>query len=178
MEKKAEVKKDLNTKEGDDIKNNVEVDSYIAKLNDDLENQRKKAEEYYESLKRNMADFDNFKKRITKEKDSLYISILADIINEFLPIVDTFEKALEAKCKDEEYKEGTRMIYTQVMELFKKFEVEEISALGEIFDPEFHEAVMSVEDDSKKEKEIVEVFKKGYKMKDKIVRHTLVKVAN
>lgn len=177
----VEQKEGLNENETEEVKVEYDankVEEYIAKLNDDLETQKKKAEEYCDGLKRNMADFDNFKKRINKEKDSLYVSILTDIVEAFLPILDNFETALSAKSKDIEYKKGIEMIYKDIKEVLNNYNVEEIKDLGETFDPEYHEAVMSVTDDSKGEKEIVEVFRKGYKIKDKVVRHSLVKVAN
>lgn len=166
-----------------EIKENVEAaehnkEAYIAKLNEDLEAQKKLAEEYCDSLKRNMAEFDNYKKRMSKEKETLYSSTLSDVILELLPVVDNFEKAKDADCSDETYKTGISMIYTQLIDMLKKQGVEKIPDLGTTFNPEVHEAVMSVQDDEKGEKEIVEVFRTGYKMKDKVVRHSLVKVAN
>lgn len=154
------------------------AEAYIAKLNEDLEAQKKLAEEYYDGLKRNMAEFDNYKKRMNKEKETLYSATLSDVISELLPVVDNFEKAKDAECSDETYKTGISMIYTQLIDMLKKQGVERIPDLGTTFDPEVHEAVMSVQDETKGEKEIVEVFRTGYKMKDKIVRHSLVKVAN
>lgn len=163
----------------DENKNDIsDTDEYIAKLNKDLEEQKKKADEYVDSLKRNMAEFDNFKKRMNKEKESLYISILSDIISNLLPVIDNFEKAKDAECTDNTYKTGVSMIYNQLMELLAKQGVEKIPDLGCSFDPEIHEAVMSVIDETKAEKEIVEVFRTGYRLKDKVVRHSLVKVAN
>ncbi len=178
--KKKEVQEELNeeTINDYDFQSIDDAKSYISKLNEDLDSQKQRAEEYFDSLKRNMADFDNFKKRITKEKDSLYGSILSEVIQNILPIVDNFYNAISAECKDEDYKKGMEMIYKSILDLLKKYNVEEIPSLGETFDPEYHEAVMSVEDDTKAEKEIVEVFRKGYKMGDKVIRHTLVKVAN
>ena len=154
------------------------AEAYIKKLSCDLEAQKKLAEEYCDGLKRNMAEFDNYKKRMSKEKETLYSSTLSDVISELLPVIDNFEKAKDAECSDETYKTGISMIYTQLIDMLKKQGVERIPDLGETFNPELHEAVMSVEDDKKGEKEIVEVFRTGYKMKDKVVRHSLVKVAN
>lgn len=159
----------------------TEVDNeqaFIDKLNQDLEEQRKKADEYYESLRRNMAEFDNFKKRIAKEKDNMYLSVVSEVIGAILPVVDNFEKAVAAESKDEKYKEGIELIYRDLMAMLKKYNVEPIEDMGCTFDPEYHEAVMSVTDETKGEKEIVEVFRRGYKLGDKVVRHTLVKVAN
>lgn len=164
----------------DDIKQDgiIDKDEYIAKLNDDLNEQKKKADEYFEHLKRNMAEFDNFKKRINKEKDSMYYTITADLISDLLPIIDNFEKALNTECKDKEYKSGMEMIYTELIGLLNKSGVKEIDALGKTFDPNFHEAVMHEEDDKKGEKEVVEVFRKGYIINDRVIRHSMVKVAN
>ncbi len=164
--------------EQEEKKDTIEVEAYIAKLNKDLEQEKKKAEEYIDSLKRNMAEFDNFKKRMNKEKESLYTSILSDVISSLLPVIDNFEKAKDAECIDETYKTGVSMIYNQLMDLLNKQGVEKIPDLGQTFDPDIHEAVMSVVDETKGEKEIVEVFRTGYRLKDKVVRHSLVKVAN
>lgn len=155
-----------------------EEQAFIDKLNEELEEQRKKADEYYESLRRNMAEFDNFKKRIAKERDNMYLSVVSEVIGALLPVVDNFEKAVEAESKDAEYKEGVELIYKDLMAMLKKYNVEPIEDMGCTFDPEYHEAVMSVTDETKGEKEIVEVFRRGYKLGDKVVRHSLVKVAN
>ena len=154
--------------------NNKNVEELKAKLKEEKE----KSDEYYEHLKRNMAEFDNYKKRISKEKDMMYNTISADIISELLPILDNFDKALNAETLDESYKNGMAMIYNQFNDTLQKLGVEEIDALNKVFDPNFHEAVMHIEDESFGEKEIVEVFRKGYKIGDKIIRHAMVKVAN
>ena len=174
----AKTKKETEAADAEVKKDTIDTEAYIAKLNKDLEEQKRIADEYVDSLKRNMAEFDNFKKRMNKEKESLYGSILSDVISNLLPVIDNFEKAKDADCTDETYKTGISMIYNQLMELLNKQGVEKIPDLGQTFDPEIHEAVMSVIDASKGEKEIVEVFRTGYRMKDKVVRHSLVKVAN
>lgn len=174
----AKTKKETEVVDTEERKDTIDTEAYIAKLNKDLEEQKKIADEYIDSLKRNMAEFDNFKKRMSKEKESLYTTILSDVISNLLPVIDNFEKAKDAECTDETYKTGISMIYNQLLELLTKQGVEKIPDLGETFDPEIHEAVMSVIDASKGEKEIVEVFRTGYRMKDKVVRHSLVKVAN
>lgn len=159
---------------------NVEIDKdqYIAKLNDDLNEQKKRADEYFEHLKRNMADFDNFKKRITKEKDSMYYSVTSDVLEVILPVLDNFESAMTSDSSDESFKSGILMIYTQLKETLEKLGLEEIVALGSEFNPHIHEAVMHVEDDNYGEKQIIEVLRKGYKLGDKVIRHAMVKVAN
>ena len=152
--------------------------SDLETLKAQLKEEKEKSDEYYEHLKRNMAEFDNYKKRISKEKDMMYNTISADIISELLPILDNFDKALNAETLDESYKNGMAMIYNQFNDTLQKLGVEEIDALNKVFDPNFHEAVMHVEDESFGEKEIIEVFRKGYKIGDKIIRHAMVKVAN
>ena len=159
-------------------KEEVKENSKIESLKAQLKQEKEKSEEYYEHLKRNMAEFDNFKKRISKEKDMMYNTISADIVGQLLPTLDTFEKALSAETTDESFKEGMQMIYNQVIDTLKKIGVEEIEAMNTTFDPNIHEAVMHVEDENYGEKEVVDVFRKGYKIGDKIIRHTMVKVAN
>ncbi|MCX8074791.1 MAG: nucleotide exchange factor GrpE [Clostridia bacterium] len=163
----------------DTLKNEeINKDEYIAKLNDDLIVQKKKADEYFEHLKRNMADFDNFKKRIVKEKDNLHFTITSDVVEAVLPILDNFESAIMSECSDDKFKNGILMIYTQLKETLEKFGLKEIVSLGEEFDPNLHEAVMHIEDENFKERQIVEVLRKGYKISDKVIRHAMVKVAN
>lgn len=156
----------------------IDKELYVTKLEEHLKEQRKKSDEYYEHLKRNMAEFDNFKKRMTKEKESLYYTITSDVISDILPIMDNFEKAIDAKTTDNSYKSGMEMIYTQLNDTLKKLGLEEIQALNITFDPNFHEAVMHVEDENYGEKEVIEVLRKGYKIGDKVIRHSMVKVAN
>ncbi len=152
--------------------------SKLEELKAALKAEREKSDEYYEHLKRNMAEFDNFKKRISKEKDMMFDTIKSDIISELLPVLDNFDKALNSETTDESYKNGMVMIYNQLIETLNKLGVEEIESLNTTFDPNYHEAVMHVEDENFGEKEIVEVFRKGYKIGDRIIRHSMVKVAN
>ena len=150
----------------------------IEELRAQLKAEREKSDEYYEHLKRNMAEFDNFKKRISKEKDMMYNTISANIVSELLPILDNFDKALNAETTDESYKNGMVMIYNQLMETLNKLGAEEIEALNTTFDPNFHEAVMHVEDETLGENVIAEVLQKGYKLGDTVIRPAMVKVAN
>ena len=162
----------------EEAKKDTKENNTIEKLKAQLKEEIEKSDEYYEHLKRNMAEFDNFKKRISKEKDMMYNTISASVISELLPILDNFEKALNSESTDESYKNGMAMIYGQLIDALNKIGVEEIEALNTTFDPNFHEAVMHVEDENFGEKEVVEVFRKGYKIGDKIIRHAMVKVAN
>ncbi len=177
-----EVKNEASTKgKKNSSKKNLaadKADEYIARLNNDLLEQKKLADEYYDSLKRNMADFDNYKKRIIKEKESIYVTTVSDIVENLLPVLDNFENALGHKSKDAEFETGMEMIYNQIKDVIKGYGVEEIKCLKSEFDPMLHEAVMHVDDETFGEKEVIEVFRKGYKIKDKVIRHAMVKVAN
>ena len=135
-------------------------------------------EELDDRYKRLFAEFENYKKRSQKERDSIYGMITADVVTTMLPIMDNLEKAAEAKTDDEKYQEGIRLVARQFSEALKRLGLEEIEAVGKRFDPEFHEAVSHVEDDTKGEQEIVEEYRKGYKIGNKVVRHSMVIVAN
>ena len=129
-------------------------------------------------FKRILAEFENFKKRSKKERESLYNSILSDVVESILPILDNLENAVKAETKDESYKQGIELVLKQFNDVLKAKGIEEIEAEGETFDPELHEAVRSVQDETKGEKEIVEVYRKGYKIGNKVIRHAMVSVAN
>ncbi len=169
---------EMSSEESQETTQVVDDNKALEDLKAQLKQEREKSDEYYDHLKRNMAEFDNFKKRISKEKDMMFNTISADLVSKLLPILDNFEKALNAETKDEAYKDGMMMIYTQFQETLKSIGVEEIEALNTTFDPNFHEAVMHVEDENYGEKEVTDVFRKGYKIGDKIIRHAMVKVAN
>ena len=139
---------------------------------------KQELEETTDRLKRIMAEFENYKKRSNKEREALYNSLLADIIASFLPVIDNLEKAVQAKTEDEGYKQGIELVLKQFVDVLKKFGVEEIKTVGETFDPEIHEAVSSIQDETKGEKEIVQDFRKGYKIGTKVIRHAMVVVAN
>lgn len=149
-----------------------------VQTNSDLESTQKELEETVDRLKRVMAEFENYKKRNSKEKEMLYNSILSDIIASFLPVVDTLEKACVAETKDESMKQGIELVVKQINDIFTKFGVETIETVGAPFDPEVHEAVSSVQDDTLGEKIVKEEFRKGYKIGSKIIRHAMVVVAN
>lgn len=168
----------MQNEESQEVEQTAGDNNAIEDLKAQLKQEREKSDEYYDHLKRNMAEFDNFKKRISKEKDMMYNTISADLVSNLLPILDNFEKALNAETVDEAYKQGMEMIYTQFQDTLKNIGVEEIEALNKTFDPNFHEAVMHVEDENYGEKEVTDVFRKGYKIGDKIIRHAMVKVVN
>ena len=124
------------------------------------------------------AEYDNFRKRSQKEKDALYGDIKANTVTQFLPVYDNLERALKQNTEDEAYKKGVEMIMTQFCSTLEKLGVKEIECLGEKFDPTMHNAVMHVDDEEKGENEIVEVFQKGFKLGEKVIRFAMVKVAN
>ena len=124
------------------------------------------------------AEYDNFRKRSQKERDSLYADIKAETLKKFLPVYDNLVRALDQSTEDEAYRRGVEMIMTQFNTTMEKLGVTEIESLGQKFDPAFHNAVMHVEDAEKGENEIVEVFQKGFIMGDKVIRFAMVKVAN
>ncbi len=131
-----------------------------------------------ENYLRQVAEFDNFRKRTAKEKQDTYSYALMKCITEFLPIMDNFERALACETQDTEYKKGVEMIYTQLTEMLKKLGVSEIEAEGKPFDPALHNAVSQKEDDSFGENIVCQVFQKGYQLGDKVIRHAMVVVAN
>ena len=125
-----------------------------------------------------LAEYDNYRKRSQREKDSLYADIKADTLLKFLPVYDNLVRALNQPTEDEAYRKGIEMIMTQFCTTMEKLGVEKIESLGKTFDPSLHNAVMHVEDESKGENEIVEVFQEGFRLGDKVIRFAMVKVAN
>ena len=140
-----------------------------------------KIEELTDRLTRQMAEFDNFRKRTEKEKSQMYEIGAKDIIEKILPIVDNFERGLASMPEEEKatpFAEGMEKIYKQLMTTLESIDVKPIEAVGKEFNPDFHNAVMHVEDEELDENIIVEEFQKGYTYRDSVVRHSMVKVAN
>jgi len=144
----------------------------------ELNSVKSELEETTDRLKRLMAEFDNFKKRSAKEREGLYNSLLSDIVGSFLPVVDNLEKAVNSNTEDEGYKQGVELVLKQFMDVLSSLGVKEIEGVGSTFNPEYHEAVSLVQDETLGEKEIKEVFRKGYKIGEKVIRHSMVVVAN
>lgn len=178
------TEKDNNTEvKKDNELNENEIEKETAK-NEENQNEEKViiTEEKYNELddryKRVLAEFENFKKRSQKERELLYNSVLGDIIVGMLPAMDNLENAMKAECKDENYKQGIELVYKQFKDFLEKHGVQEIPTIGETFDPSVHEAVSSVQDDTKGPQEIVQEYRKGYKIGTKVIRHSMVVVAN
>ena len=125
-----------------------------------------------------MAEFENYKKRSDKERTNLYQSVMGDVVIKLLPILDNFEQACQVETNDESYKSGVEMCLAQFKDILTANGVTEIKTIGENFDPSLHEAVSSVEDSNLGPKVIKEEFRKGYMMGDRVLRHSLVVVAN
>lgn len=156
------------------LENNEEV----KKIKELIDNQKKELEEKDDRLKRLMAEFDNFKKRSQKEREGLYNTLISDIFTSLLPVIDNLEKASAVKTDDENYKQGVEMVLKQFKDVLTANGVKEIETIGKTFDPELHEAVGSVVDENLGEKEIKEEYRKGYIIDGKVIRHSLVVVAN
>ncbi len=146
--------------------------------NPELEKLRKENAELNDRLLRSAAEFDNFRKRTQKEKQEMMGFSKALCIKEILGVVDSFELALNTECKDPEFKKGMEMIFSQMKEAFTKLGVTEIEALNQQFNPELHNAIKQVEDESFGENTVCQVLQKGYKLDDRIIRHSMVVVAN
>lgn len=140
-----------------------------------------KIEDLTDKLTRQMAEFDNYRKRTEKEKSAMYEIGAKDIIEKILPVIDNFERgfqSVEDGKKDDPFVDGMDKVYKQLMKTLEDAGVKQIEALGEEFNPDFHNAVMHVEDEEAGENIIVEEFQKGYMYRDSVVRHSMVKVAN
>ena len=180
MSEEKEQDQEVKQEEKQDEKKEVTGENVVENTpeNNELIATKKELEETIDRLKRVMAEFENYKKRSTKEREMLYNSILSDIISGFLPVIDNLEKASMVETNDENYKQGVELVLKQFTDVLTKFGVEEIKTIGETFDPEVHDAVSSIQDDTKGEKEIVQEYRKGYKIGTKVIRHAMVVVAN
>ena len=140
-----------------------------------------KIEELTDKLTRQMAEFDNFRKRTEKEKSQMYAVGAKDIIEKILPVVDNFERGLDAVKEEEKenpFVQGMEKVYKHLVTTLEGIEVKPIESVGQPFDPNFHNAVMHVEDENFGENIVAEEFQKGYTYRDSVVRHSMVKVAN
>ena len=185
----AEVKEEAVDTAAEEIKDEVKEESKEAKKEKKPKKESKKEAELKETAEkliqaekekylRLCAEYDNFRKRSQKEREGLYADIKADTLLKFLPVYDNLERALATPTADEAYRKGVEMTMVQFNQTLEKLGITEIEALGKPFDPNVHNAVMHVEDESFGENEVVEVFQKGFKLNDKVIRFAMVKVAN
>ena len=151
---------------------------YPNPLLEELETLKKNLSDQEDKYLRLAAEYDNYRRRSQKEKESAWADSKAETAAAFLPVYDNLERALKQETADEAFKKGVEMTMTQLKEILAKLGIEEIPALGETFDPNLHNAVMHVEDESAGENTIVDVFQAGFKSGDKVIRFAMVKVAN
>lgn len=171
-------KNEMSDNEITENNNETESNDELTKLKNTILVQKEKLDDQEDRLKRLMAEFDNFKKRSSKEREGLYNSLVSDIFSSLLPVIDNLEKAVEAKTEDEAYKQGVELVLKQFKDVLSANGVQEIEAVGKNFDPELHEAVASVTDETLGEKVVKEEYRKGYKIGSKVIRHSMVVVAN
>ena len=175
----AEENEEPDTAEDEEDKSGKEKKRFGRKNKKDKKDE--KIEELTDRLTRQMAEFDNFRKRTEKEKSQMYEIGAKDIIEKILPVVDNFERGLDAvkeEDKEDPFIQGMEMVYKQLMTVLGELGVKPIEAIGKEFDPNLHNAVMHVEDENFGENIIAEEFQKGYMYRDSVVRHSMVKVAN
>ncbi|MCX8147078.1 MAG: nucleotide exchange factor GrpE [Candidatus Woesearchaeota archaeon] len=170
--KEEEIEKKLEQEKNKEKKEGIKEEDKLKKRIEELE---KNNAELIDTLKRLQAEFENYKKRIEKEKAEFCMYAKADIIKKLLPIVDTFEIALKNKENKEDFVKGMEIIYAELVSLLEKEGVKPIEALGKKIDPYYHEVLMTEKSD-KEEGTIVEEFQKGYMLYDKVLRHSKVKV--
>lgn len=184
-ETSEETAEDIEAEECEEDSQEAEDDKKESKKFFGKKNKKDKKDEKIEELTdrvtRQMAEFDNFRKRTEKEKSQMYEIGARDVIEKLLPVVDNFERGLAAIPEEEKsnpYLEGMDKIYKQLMTTLDAIGVKPIEALGQEFSPDYHNAVLHVEDETVGENIIVEEFQKGYMYRDTVVRHSMVKVAN
>lgn len=158
--------------------NTEEVSDGTSELETKLAESEKALAEKDKQYQYLAAEYDNFRRRSAKEKTDAYSSAKADAALAFLPVFDNLQRALAAPCTDAAYAKGVEMTMTQLRQVLEKLGITEIDALNQHFDPNLHNAVMHVDDDSVGESTVVEVFQSGFKMGDKVIRFAMVKVAN
>lgn len=174
----------LDSNESEDNQQNLnENDSQEVSETDELKSKLEAAEkvskDYLDRLQRSVAEFDNFRKRTISEKAGMYDNGVRDTIEKLLPVVDNFERAVEtAANKEDSFFTGVEMILKQMKEFLNTVGVEEINCVGETFDPNLHNAVMHSEDENYGQNVVAEQLQKGYIYKDKVIRHSMVKVVN
>ena len=194
-EETEEVRDDVHTEEINSEEKTVKPsedkksDKKSKKEKEKKNDEEKKAEQAEQAVSEAMAalndkylrlcaEYDNFRRRSQKEKDSLYGDVKADTLLKFLPVYDNLVRALNTPTQDEAFRKGVEMTMNQFNTTMEKLGVTKIDSLGEKFDPALHNAVMHVEDEEKGENEIVEVFQEGFRLGDKVIRFAMVKVAN
>ncbi|MFW6237683.1 MAG: nucleotide exchange factor GrpE [Halanaerobiales bacterium] len=175
---KCEEEKEVSDRQQNEDENEeLSPEEKVEQLQEELEKVEEEKNEYYKQLIRLKSDFTNYRRRVEKEKKGLELEARVGLINEILPVLDNFERALESSGEEGDFKEGIEMIYKQLLNVLKQEGLEVISAEGESFDHRYHEAIMRVEDQEVDSGTIIEEVQKGYLLEDKVVRPSMVKVA-
>ena len=172
MAKKKKEEKEVTAEE------TVETTEAVTEETPEVNPWEEKYNEEHDSYLRLAADYDNFRKRSQKEKEQSYGNGKADAIEKLLPVYDNLERALNQDTEDAAYKKGVEMTMTQLVSIFEGLGVEIFGAVGDQFDPNIHNAVMHTEDENAAENTITQVFQKGFKLGEKVVRFAMVQVAN
>lgn len=183
LEKQQEAPKEKEEETKDEAEktpeeNEPEVKEAEEEKLSEEEKLRAELDEQKDKYLRVVAEYDNFRKRTAKERLELISTSKADAITQILPVVDNFERALSAQTQDETYKTGIEMIFKQLNEVLKGLGIEEINPIGEKFDPSVANAVNQIEDENLGDNEVAQVFQKGYRIGDKVLRYAMVVVAN
>lgn len=147
-------------------------------LEAEVERLKKENDKYYLHLQRTAAEFDNYKKRVSKERDNIYALAVGDVVAEYINVLDNIDRALAVETADEKMKQGIEMIHKQMVGIMNSLGVFEIPTVNETFNPEVHDAVMHIESEEYGEQVVVEELRKGYRRGDRVIRHAMVKVAN
>ena len=156
-----------------------QVDERVSELEQNIQKKDEEIASLNDKYMRLVAEYDNYKKRTVKEKEALYTSSVCDIVKELLPVVDNLERAMNSfEDKENEHYKGFEMVLRQTNDIFANIGVEEIKAEGETCNPDLHNAVMHIDDENFGENVVAEQFQKGYTYKDKVIRYSMVKVAN
>ena len=184
-ENKEELRKDQDIV-GDELEKDLQENNETKEQEEQIEHQKEieelqsKMQEYEQRLVRLQAEFENYKKRTSKEKEDIYKFASEDLVKALLPVLDNFERALDSMKENQEvsdnYLKGIDMVYQQLIQALEKEGVKEIKALGEVFDPNYHHAVFQESKEDCEDNSIIEVFQKGYTLKDRVIRPSMVKV--
>jgi molecular chaperone GrpE len=149
----------------------------IASNEASLDTLKRERDDFYERLLRKTAEFDNYRKRIERERRELSDHVVTELLLNLLSVVDDFERALEAEGGDRRYRKGIELIYTKLQDVLRKRGVQPIEALGKIFDPNIHQAVVHEESPAHQEGEVIAEMQRGYMLRDRLLRPSMVKVA-
>ena len=174
----AEEKKKEDIEKNEEVIKEEKQEEVKEEAIDEKENLKEELEDLKDRHTRMLAEFDNLKKRSAKERENLYESIMADVVSSLLPVIDNLEKSVEAECKDEEYKKGIELVLKQFKDVLEANGVKEIESVGKPFDPSLHDAVSMIQDENLGEKIVAQEYRKGYMIGTRVIRHSMVIVAN